>query len=252
MLPNLSNQTRALLYWGFARQWYKDQNYADDQDGTKLLVPRDKMRGATVDRRIRHRAAELTKQAAGPQNAPRGSQPWLERGNAQDGYAYQRADGPLGAQEVALVNELLRSARFAVPREVGCGGLVTDPACGAFAEAEAAMPRDVRDMAAVLDHSPAREATFRWYEDLDGDGVLSRRDFEVPGGMEAGDMDQAELDHLIVVADADADGEVSWDEMAAYDRWTFNNPEERHAEFPPFLANLKKMRRGGSDHGHEL
>ena len=211
MLPNLSNQTRALLYWGFARQWYKDQNYADDQDGTKLLVPRDKMRGATVDRRIRRRAAELIKQAAKSRS---GSRPWLERGDPLDGYAYQRADAPPGAQEVALVNELLRSARFAVPREVGCDGLVTDAACGAFAEAEAAMPRDVRDMTAVLEHSPAREATFRWYEDLDGDGVLSRRDFQVPGGIEAGDMDQAELNHLTMVADADADGEVSWDEMA--------------------------------------
>ena len=51
-------------------------------------------------------------------------------------------------------------------------------------------------------------------QDLDGDGVLSRRDFQVPGGIEAGDMDEAELNHLTMVADADANSEVSWDEMA--------------------------------------
>eukprot|EP00729_Bicosta_minor_P012018 gene12018-33098_t len=58
VLPNKSNQTRALLYWGFSRQWYKDHNCLEARaftaaGGERLKMPRDAARGSAFDRQVR-------------------------------------------------------------------------------------------------------------------------------------------------------------------------------------------------------
>ena len=266
VLPNKSNQTRALMYWGFSRQWYKDHNYLEARafsaaGGERLKVPRDAARGSAFDRQIRKSILKQVQEikqerfnawSSQDQSAryfldkdglpilddngfpleetePEVYEPWL----------YDRGHGRTPA--VSFINELLKSARFAVPSQVDCNGMVNGEACKHYREIEAAMPQDVVDMQTVLAHNPARKSIFDWYEDIDGDGTLTKQDYESqgppgePSDEWIGDMDEHSFKQLRLLADADWNGEVTWDELKDFDQWRFNHPDE--TSFPTAVRN---------------
>jgi ectoine hydroxylase-related dioxygenase (phytanoyl-CoA dioxygenase family) len=274
VLPNKSNQTRALMYWGFSRQWYKDHNYLESRafsavGGERLKVPRDAARGSAFDRQIRKTILKQVKDIEGErfkawasqdqsaryyldengfpildengtpleEDKPEVYQPWL----------YDRGNGRTPA--ISFINDLLKSARFAVPTQVDCNGMVNDEACGRYKEIEAAMPQDVVDMPTVLMHNPARKSLFEWYEDIDGDGALTKRDYEsqpTPEGTLTpeewtGDMDERSFKQLRLLADADWNGEVTWDELKDFDHWHFNHPASEEMNFPTAVRNRARF-----------
>ena len=279
VLPNKSNQTRALMYWGFSRQWYKDHNYLQARafsadGGERLLVPRDSARGSAFDRKMRRQISKQVKdiekerfkawasqaKSARYSRDKNGRPIRDENGNPleEDGpevhepWLYNRRGvvNSVGiTPPIAHLNDLLKSARFAVPARVGCEGMVNDEACGPYQEIEAALPRKIVDMQTVLTHNPARKSIFQWYEDIDGDGALTDKDYgsqkSKVGDADSesfGDMDEASFKQLRIIADADWNGKVTWDELQEFDQWNFNHPQSQEMDFPTAVRNRARFR----------
>lgn len=280
VLPNKSNQTRALLYWGFSRQWYKDHNYLEARaytaaGGERLKMPRDAARGSAFDRQVRKtllkqvkdierervkswtsqdqsatryyldaNGSPLLDKNGNPLEDPYGDGPGVYEPDYQP-WLYNRGYGRSPA--ISFINDMLKSARFAVPAQVDCNGMVNGEPCGRYKEIEAAMPQDVVNMQTVLTHNPARKSLFEWYEDIDGDGALTKKDYESESAPEGtpeewtGDMDEFSFKQLRLFADADWNGEVTWDELKDFDQWKFNHPESEEMNFPTAVRNRARF-----------